>query len=107
MRSQGWIPLATFSFGVVVAMGLTACSTSPSPTTSTADASKASSTAPSSLVSDSANAIPVITPFGRLPTNDVAASSAGKLQQVLDKSVAEGIPAVLAAVLTPHGMWAG
>jgi D-alanyl-D-alanine carboxypeptidase len=103
MRSHARMPLAAFSFGVVVAIGLTACSTSPSPTTSTPDAQKASSAAPG----DSAGATPVITLFGSLPTNDVGASSAGKFQQVLDQSVEGGNPAVLAAVLTPQGMWAG
>lgn len=107
MRSQGRIPLVTVSFGVVVAMGLTACSTSGSPTSSAADAPQVSSTAPSSVGSDSASAEPVITLFGTLPTNDVEASSAGKFQQVLDKSVQGGNPAVLAAVLTPQGMWVG
>jgi D-alanyl-D-alanine carboxypeptidase len=107
MRSQGRIPFATFSFGVVLAVGLTACSTSNSPSSSTANAPPVSSAASSSAGSGTASAKPFIRLFGSLPTNDVDASSAGKFQRVLDKSIAAGNPAVLAAVLTPHGIWAG
>lgn len=107
MRSRGRIQFATCSIGVVVALGITACSSSNPPPSPSPDARQASSTAPSPLGSGSASARPAITLFGSLPTNDVDASSGAALQHVLDTSIEGGNPAVLAAVLTPQGMWVG
>src|SRR6478609_4802536 len=108
MRSRGRIQFATSSIVVVVvALSLAACSSDSRPPSSTLDAPQASSTARSSLGSGSASAKPFITLFGSLPTNDVDASSGAAFQQVLDKSIEGGNPAVLAAVLTPQGTWVG
>src|SRR6478752_7721516 len=100
MRSPWQIPLVSCSIGVAVALSLAACSSSNS-------SSEASSTVAGPVASGSAIPRPDITLFGDLPTEDVDATSAAKLQPVLDKAIQAGNPAVLAAVLTPQGMWAG
>lgn len=106
MRSRRPILPASRSIGVLVALCLAACSSGNSSPSST-DSSQASSPVASSLGPGSATARPAITLFGDLPTKDVDATSAAKLQTVLDKAIEAGSPAVLAAVLRPQGVWAG
>lgn len=49
----------------------------------------------------------VVQPFGTLPTTPLDAASSASLQSVIDGYISQGVPDVIAAVVTPHGIWSG
>jgi D-alanyl-D-alanine carboxypeptidase len=45
--------------------------------------------------------------FGALPTDQIDAETASALQEVVDRAVTTQNPSVIAAVVTPNGVWSG
>lgn len=79
---------------IALFMGLSGCGSN-----SSKDPAQSTATTPP------AASVPAL--FGPLPTASLPASTARRLQGVLDTRVDEGSPDVIAAVITPKGVWAG
>ena len=93
---------------IVMLLVLVAGCTSGPTTTAPGSAAAGSPSSPPSLASSARPAASPLTLFGPLPTTKLDAATAAKLQKVLDGQVAAvAAPDVIAAVITPDGIWSG
>jgi D-alanyl-D-alanine carboxypeptidase len=67
----------------------------------------AASPAPASVATPASTITPLVSGFGELPTTPLDPTRSAALQAVIDDAVARGVPNVMAAVITPDGIWSG
>jgi D-alanyl-D-alanine carboxypeptidase len=77
-------------------------STSPTPASSLAETTVQDTAPPSAGTTPAESTL-----FGALPTDQLDANTAAKLQLVVDRASKTGNPAAITAVVTPQGVWTG